>query len=126
MKTSKTPRNSLRRDHTIRQLLSTVFAVALFLANMISPAYAVKFQDSDIYKGTMNLLQDISTAATFAGPAVCGLVAIIFFIRKSMSDEQDDKQWNKRISKAIICGVAIGLVSGIIALISGYYNPTTP
>lgn len=125
MKSTNTP-TTLRRDHTVRRLLSTVFAVALFFANMISPAYAVKFQDSDIYKGSMDLLQDLSTAAIFAGPAVCGLVAVIFFIRKSMSDEQDDKMWNKRIVKAIICGVAIGLVSGAIALISAYYNPTTP
>lgn len=125
MKSTKTPTN-LRRDHTVRRLLSTVFAVALFVAAMISPAYAARIQDSDFYKGSLNLLNDLSTAAIFAGPIVCGLVAVVFFIRKSMADEQDDKLWNKRIVKAIVCGVAIGLVSGIITLLTSYYTPTTP
>ena len=125
MKSTKTPTN-LRRDRTVRQLLSMVFAVALFLATMISPAYAVRLQDSDFYKGTMNLLQDISLAVTFAGPLICTIAAGVFFARKSMSDDQDDKQWNRRIVKALICAVAIGLVSGLITLLIGYFNPTTP
>ncbi|MBQ9168518.1 MAG: hypothetical protein IJX67_08955 [Oscillospiraceae bacterium] len=127
MKTSKTPRNSLRRDHTIRQLLSTVFAVALFLANMISPAYAVtKLEGSAFYKGLMELLQDVSLAVTFAGPSICIICAGVFFARKSMADEQDGKLWNKRIVNSLICAVAIGLVAGLVTLITSYFNPTTP
>lgn len=125
MKSTKTPTN-LRRNYTVRQLLSTVFAVALFLATMVSPAHAVRLQDSDFYKGTINLLQDIFMAVTVLGPSICLIAAGVFFARKSMSDDQDDKQWNRRIGKALICGVAIGLVSGLLTLITGYYNPTTP
>lgn len=125
MKSTKTPTN-LRRDRTVRQLLSTVFAVALFLATMISPAYAVRFQDSDFYKGTMNLLQDVTLAITVIGPLVCAAFAGYYFVRKSMADDQDDKQWNRRIAKALICAPAIGLASGLITLLIGYYNPTTP
>lgn len=117
---------TLRRDHTVRKLLSTVFVVALFLATMISPVYAARLQDSDFYKGTLNLVNDASMAVAIIGPLVCGAFAAYYFVRKSMSDDQDDKQWNRRIAKALICAVAIGLVASLIALFTGYYTSTTP
>ena len=117
---------TLRRDHTVRKLLSTVFTVALFFATMISPAHAATIlENSAFYRGISNLLQDIFLAATVLGPSVCGIAAVVFFVRKSMADEQDDKQWNRRIVKAIICGVGIGLVSGLLALGTSYFT-TTP
>lgn len=121
--TNPTP---LRRDHTVRRLLSTVFAVALFFATMVSPAYAARLQDSDFYKGTLNLVNDASLAIAIIGPLICGGFATYYFVRKSMSDEQDDKRWNRNIVKALICAVAIGLVSSLIALFTGYYTSPTP
>lgn len=122
MKATNTP---LRRDHTVRRLLVTVFAVALFCATIISPAHAATvLENSAFYRGISNLLQDISLAVTFLGPSICAIAAIVFFIRKSMADEQDDKLWNRRIVKAIICGVAIGLVSGLLALGTSYFTAT--
>lgn len=126
MKSTQIP-TTLRRDHTIRQLLTTVSAVALFLATMISPAHAATvLENSAFYRGLTNLLQDIFTAATILGPSICAIAAAVFFARKSMADDQDDKMWNRRIVKALICGVAIGLVSGLLALGTSYFNGTTP
>lgn len=127
MKKTKTPHNSLCCKHTVRQLLTMVFATALFVAGTITPAYAATvLENSTFYKGFMHLLQDVSLAVTIGGPLICVICAGVFLARRGMADEQDGKMWNKRIATALICAVAIGLVSGLVALITSYFNSSTP
>lgn len=121
MKSTNTP-TPLRQHHTVCKLLSIVFAAALFCVTMTSPVHAAGLQNSNFYKGTLNLVNDASKAIAIIGPLVCGVFAGYYFARKSMSDDQDDKQWNRRIVKAVICAVAIGLVSALIALVTSYYQ----
>ena len=122
MKTVKTPTN-LRHDRTVRKLLSTVFAVALFVASTCPNVYAAtKLENSAFYKGFLELLQDLSLAVTFLGPAICIIFAGVYFARRSMADEQDGKMWNKRITTALICAVSIGLISGLVTLITSYFT----
>lgn len=122
MKTTKTSCNPLCCKQTIRQILSIVFAISVFVTVMISPVYAASIQDADFYKGLVNLLNDLMTVAMILCPIVGGLAAIFCLIRRSMADEQDGKMWTKRIVTAIICGVAGSLVTGIIALITSYVS----
>lgn len=124
MKTITTPTN-LQSGRTIRQLLSTVFAVALFVASMCPNVYAAqttKLENSAFYKGFLELLQDLSLAVTILGPAICIIFAGVYFARRSMADEQDGKMWNKRITTALICAVSIGLISGLVTLITSYFT----
>lgn len=120
MKTKKTLTGRTPRQHLFTALILTVcfFAVAL-------PARAANgLQQSAIYAGLQNMLNDAMTVATILCPVFGGLAAVVFLIRRSMSDEQDGKMWNKRIITAIACGVGGGLISAIILLISSYFNPT--
>ena len=127
MKKTKTPHNSLCCKHTVRQLLTMVFAMALFVASTVAPVYAATvLENSTFYKGLMNLLQDISLAVTIGGPLICVICAGVFLARRSMADEQEGKMWNKRIATALICAVAIGLVAGLVTLLTSYFNPGTP
>lgn len=78
------------------------------------------FGSSTLATGIKNLVNDVSGWLVIICPIVGG-VAVFFFIRKSMADEQDGKMWQKRAVNAIICGVAGMLVSGIINMLSGYF-----
>lgn len=82
---------------------------------------AGEFASSNAATGTMALIHDLTLWLTALGPIVGGLFAIWFTIRRSMADETDGKQWTKRIITAVICGVGVMLISGIIAVITGYY-----
>lgn len=108
---------------TASQVLSLSFSLSAFVAGMVSPAYASSIQTSTFWTGLMAFLNDLMTVLTIACPVVGGVAALVFTIRRSMADEQDGKMWQKRITTAIICGVAGCLISGIIALITGYFTP---
>lgn len=98
---------------------ATMAAIALLTAPRALAAGG--FADSKIATGTMAIFTDVAAWLTILCPVAGGLFALYFFIRRGMADETDGKQWTKRITTAIICGVAGGLVSGFIALISSYY-----
>lgn len=121
MKTTRNPRRLHPR--TARQVLSLSTGISALIAGLFVPAYAEGIQDSAFFTGLMSFLNDLMTVLTIACPVVGGAAALVFTIRRSMADEQDGKGWNKRISTAIICGVAGCLISGIIALITGYFTP---
>ncbi|WOO35764.1 hypothetical protein R2R35_18460 [Anaerocolumna sp. AGMB13020] len=80
-----------------------------------------KITSSKAGSGLKNLLTDVSSFLLIISPIVGGLFAIYFFIRKNAADEQDQKQWNKRL---VITGVSVigaVLVSSGITLITGYF-----
>lgn len=101
-----------------RVLVMTVIATVLLAV----PAAANNIQNSTIYKGIVQMLNDASTALLVICPIAGGLAALYFVIRRSIADEQEGKSWTKRITTAIICAVAGMLVSGLIALITSYFT----
>ena len=105
---------------SIRKML-TLCSIAAMGIGLSIPVSASGLQSSELYTGTSKLVSDITLVLTVLCPTICGLFAIYFAIRRGMADEQDGKLWTRRITTAIICGVAGGLISGIISLIASYY-----
>ena len=110
----KTDKNFIRR---FKAFVCGV-AAAAFLA---VPASATALEESQIYKGSLQLFSDFMSALTVFCPIVCGVFGIYFLIRRGMADEQDGKIWTRRITTAVICGVGGMLIAGLIALVSSYY-----
>ncbi|BCN29524.1 Mbov_0395 family pilin-like conjugal transfer protein [Anaeromicropila herbilytica] len=73
-------------------------------------------------KGLIKLLGDVSAFLLVLSPIVGGLFAVYFFIRKNAADEQDQKQWNKRLIITGVCVVGAVLVSSMIQVITGYFK----
>lgn len=97
-----------------------IHAVPMLIA-LTTRVSASGLQQSVFYTGTAKLISDAMLVATILCPSICGLVAVIFAVRRGMADEQDGKMWTRRIYTAMICGVLGGLISGIIALVASYY-----
>lgn len=72
--------------------------------------------------GTQNIFTDLSTYLLILSPIIGAVLGVYFFIRKSAADEQDQKQWNKRLITTGICVVGAVLVSSMIKVITGYYE----
>lgn len=98
-----------------------VFSAVLAGMVCVVPASASGLMNSSLYTGTSKLIADIMSVVTILCPTICGVAAVVFAVRRGMADEQDAKMWTRRITTAIICGVAGGLISGIITLIASYY-----
>ena len=81
-----------------------------------------KIANSTVGKGTKKLFEDLSKYGLILSPIVGGLLGVYFFTRMNVADEQDQKQWKKRILLTIICTVGAFLISGIIKLITSYYQ----
>lgn len=97
-----------------------VCAVALTCC-LFTSAGAEGLAESNIGVGLKNLLNDIGTFVLVIGPLGCGAAAAAFLLCRSAADETDGKMWTKRIKNAVICAVGIGLVGGVIKLISSYF-----
>lgn len=101
--------------------LERVFVALVMLTVCIVPATAGGLTDSTLAVGIKQLLNDVSSFLMILCPIAGGAAAGYFAIRRSMSDEQDGKFWEKRIKTAIICGVGGCLTSALIAVLSSYF-----
>ena len=110
------------RNTNLKKHLCRCFVLILMAVLLAMPASAAGLQDSVAYTGTVNLIADATLIATILCPTIAGLVAVVFVIRRSMADEQDKKMWMNKIWTAIICGVAGGLITGIISAVASYYS----
>ena len=98
------------------------FTFLLLLMNQSIVFADVK--DSNIVKGTEELIKDLTTWLMVLAPIVGGLLIIYFFIRRSAADEMDQKKWNNRITTAIVSVIGAVLASATLNLIIGYYVQT--
>lgn len=121
MKTVKTIKNFFRKAWGTLCLIP-VLALTAHAEETTAPAGGGDFANSTFATGTKKLLEDVSGWLIGIGIAVAGISAVVYLIRRSMADEADGKMFQKRVITAIICGVAVSLVGGIIALISSYYT----
>jgi len=97
------------------------FLSLVMLALFIVPASAGGLADSTLGTGIKQLLNDASSLLIVLCPIAGAVAAGYFAIRRSMSDEQDGKLWEKRIKVAILCGVGGCLTSGAISVLSSYF-----
>ena len=114
-------KNEINKN-AVRRVVSSVIAATAAMSCAVIASAAADLQGSVIYTGTAKLISDITGIFTILCPTICGLFAIVFAIRRGMADEQDGKIWNRRIITAVACGVAGGLISGLISLIANYYK----
>lgn len=111
----------------LRQLRRGIMTLAV-LASTTMACFATEtatggaFGGSKFATGTIRLINDLTALITILGPIVGGLAAGVFLLRRSMADEQDGKMWTKRAITAVCCGISVGLVAGIITIITGYYE----
>ena len=80
-----------------------------------------KITSSKAGSGLKNLLTDVSSFLLIISPIAGGVFAIYFFIRKNAADEQDQKQWNKRLVITAVSVIGAVLVSSAITLLTGYF-----
>ncbi|PKM56028.1 MAG: hypothetical protein CVV00_01755 [Firmicutes bacterium HGW-Firmicutes-5] len=85
------------------------------------PVMADTVKDSQLVKGTENLIKDVTTWLMILAPIVGVLLIIYFFIRRSAADEIDQKKWNNRIVTVIVSVIGAVLASATLNLIVGYY-----
>lgn len=85
-------------------------------------AFAASLNDSDLVKGTKDLIGDITTWLMALTPVVTVLLVIYFAIRRGAADEMDQKKWNNRIMVAVVSCIGAVLASALINLIIGYYQ----
>lgn len=111
----------MKNNHNDIRKMINMGCIAAMVICFAVPASASELTSSKIYTGTAQLVADVTLALTILCPTVCGLFALGFAIRRGMADQQDGKMWSHRIFTAIICGVAGGLISGVITLIASYY-----
>ncbi len=111
----------MNQKQKFKKIFRTVFWTIQILFLNTQNAFADKVGDSKLATGTEALITDVTTWLMLIAPIVGGLLVIYFFIRRSGSDEQDQKRWNNRITTAIVSTIGAVLGSAIINLIAGYY-----
>ena len=94
----------------------------LKLLNYLTPVFLkVTVQDSTIYKGTVSLINDVSSALLIILPLSAAAILAYLAVRKMGAEEQETPVWKKRmwgVGIAFIVGIT---ASGIVSLVSGYY-----
>lgn len=109
-----------RKENLKKQLLT----VSITAATLVTPAFASggAIAESTIGKGLINLIKDLTFYLTILGPLTGALMAAYFLIRRNVAEEDTDKvMYKKRAIGAGGGGIAVGLVTGIITLISSYF-----
>lgn len=102
----------------IKRMVSMTCTSLLLFTNYCFAGVA----DSNIAKGTTNLLNDISSWLLIIAPIVTVVFIGYYLLRKSTSDEMDAKRWDSRIKVAIFCCIGVVVASGLITTITNYYK----
>lgn len=114
----------MKIERHYQNLKSTIKTIMLTLVVMVmtsSPVLADSVQDSQIVKGTEELIKDLTTWLMILAPIVGVLLIIYFFIRRSAADEMDQKKWNNRITTVVVSVIGAVLASATLSLVISYY-----
>jgi len=113
----------MEKNKCIRKPLvrAKYLAVTFFIFLMNTSAVFADVSDSQIVKGTEELIKDLTTWLMVLAPIAGGMLIVYFFIRRSAADEMDQKKWNNRITTAIVSVIGAVLASATLNLIIGYY-----
>lgn len=104
------------------KIVKTVMTTLTLMMLMAVPVMADTVQNSQLVKGTENLIKDLTTWLMVLAPVVGVLLIIYFFIRRSAADEMDQKKWNNRIVTVIVSVIGAVLASATLNLIVSYYS----
>ena len=102
----------------IKRTASMMLGVLLLSTNYCLGTVA----DSNLARGTVNLLNDVSGWLLIIAPIVTAVFIGYYLIRKTASDEMDARRWDSRIKTAIICCIGVVVASGLITTITGYFR----
>ena len=111
------------KDQIVRFFAASAVAAACMLQPLAVMAVsgAGDLGNSDIVKGTVNLLNDITSILLWIAP-IAGIACIIYFqIRKSAADESEQKRWQDRTITAVVCIIVAVCASALIKLIVNNY-----
>ena len=98
-------------------------SIAFYILLLTSTtAYAGDVGDSKLATGTEELINDLTIWLMILAPIIGIVMIIYFFIRRSASDEMDQKKWNNRVTTAIISVIGAVLTAATLNLIIGYYS----
>jgi len=110
----------MKKKHLDWKTAGQILLPLVMLVLLQIPA-AADIANSTLGTGTKKLISDASTYLMVLCPIAGAMAGGYFFIRRSMADRQDGKEWNDRIKVAILCGVGGCLINGVIALLSSYF-----
>lgn len=115
----------MKRKTIVQRLTGLILAVCVMSAGVIT-AFAEegegnKIAESSLYKGTLQMISDLTWAISMCALPVTILVVIYFNIRKAIADEADEKKWKDRSVKAIIAGIVAVCASAIVSLVTSYF-----
>ena len=106
----------------MKKIRKVILLMTALIMTIQSKVLATGVQSLKLFSGTLNLLRDATTALMIIFPVSCGLCILIFQIKKSMADTQDQPMWTKR-TKAAIKALIFGFsASSIVNLITTYYS----
>lgn len=109
--------NQKKKQNHLKHIFFSLVMSVLFIV----PVSAGGLAGSTLGVGVKELISDVSALLIVLCPLTAAAAAGFFAIRRSMSDEQDGKLWEKRIKTAIFCGVGGCLVSSVITLLASYF-----
>lgn len=113
-------KNKKKPTSTLKKRLTALVAAAMLL---LTPAHAAGLMDSQIVKGLINLINDLSTLMIVLSPLIGAARWGWCMARTSgTDDETDSKMWKKRAITAVVCGIAGMLGSAIISLVTSYFT----
>jgi len=110
-----------RHYQNFKSTIKTTMLTLVVMVMTSSPVLADSVQDSQIVKGTEELIKDLTTWLMVLAPIVGVLLIIYFFIRRSAADEMDQKKWNNRITTVIVSVIGAVLASATLSLVISYY-----
>ncbi len=78
--------------------------------------------NSDVGKGTINLLNDLFKYLIFIAPSICSAYAVYAHIRMGISSEEvDQNKWKKTKNNSIYAAIGALIVTSIIKIALGYF-----
>lgn len=114
----------LKEKEKIKKFIKTIRNIGFILTSLLLSTNTcfAGVDDSVIATGTASLITDLTNWLLILAPTLTVLLVGYFLLRKSSSDEMDNKRWDNRIKVALICCVGVVIASGIINVILGYYR----
>lgn len=106
----------------IISLVLRIAVIAIFLVIMNNTVFGVSFQDSQLVKGTENLLHSVVDWITGIGITVCIGFFIYYVILLNSSDEGERRRNIKNVKTTLIAAVLITTGAGIINLLQSIYG----
>lgn len=104
----------------VKMLILTALSTFLFSPSVYA---SNKIMESSIFKSTMQLFNDATTALLWAVPSVAIICIIFFSFRKGHSTEQHDiEKWQKAITRTIISAIIALSASALLAILTAYFG----